>query len=74
MNKQLLTLNIIFAIGDVLVCLFAIAAFGWASWFFAKWWPLLFTFVPLGLYSNHGVIIEADMRQAKCDELKPEGE
>lgn len=74
MNRQLMILNIIFAVGDVLVCMLAIACFGFAAWFFSKWWILPFMFLPLLLYSNHGVIIEADMRQAKCDELKPDGD
>lgn len=74
MNKQLMVLNIVFAIGDVLVCMLAIVCFGYASWFFGKWWILPFMFLPLLLYSNHGIIIEADMSQIRCDELKPGGE
>lgn len=73
MNKQLMVLNIILTVGDIIVCCAAIALFGWAAWAFGKWWILLFNFIPLGLYSNHSLVIEADITQAKTDELKPKG-
>ena len=72
MNKHLLILNIFLSIGDVLICALAILAFGWGAWFFSKWWVLLFSFIPLGLYSNHGVICDSDIQRSQIDALKPQ--
>ena len=72
MNKHLLILNIFLSIGDVLICALAILAFGWGAWFFSKWWVLLFSFIPLGLYSNHGVICDTDIQRSQVDALKPQ--
>ena len=72
MSKPLAAINIIWAIGDVIICGLAILAFGWGAWFFSKWWVLLFSFVPLGLYSNHGVICDSDIQRSQIDALKPQ--
>lgn len=65
MSKQLKTINIIFALSDTLICLVAIALFGAAAYWFSKWWIVMFTIVPLALYCNHTLIIEADIDAAQ---------
>lgn len=65
MSKKLLALNIVYAIMDTIIAALAICGFGWGAWYFGKWWILLFTFVPLALFSTHSAIIEADIAEAK---------
>lgn len=68
MNKHLLILNIFLSIGDVLICALAILAFGWGSWFFGKWWLLLFAIIPLALFNQHSLIVNADLEKGEKDE------
>lgn len=65
MNNRLLAINIIYAIVDVILGALGICAFGWGSWFFGRWWMLLFTIIPLTLFSTHSVIIDADFKEAQ---------
>ena len=65
MTSKLLALNITYAIVDTIIAALAICAFGWGSWHFGRWWILLFTIIPLALYSGHSVVVEADMRAAE---------
>lgn len=65
MSNKLLALNIIYAIADVIIGVLAICAFGWGSWHFGRWWILLFTIIPLALFSTHSVIIDADIKAAQ---------
>ena len=65
MNKHLLILNIFLSIGDVLICALAILAFGWGAWFFNRWWVLAFTIIPLALFHQHSLVIDADLDAAK---------
>ena len=65
MSKQLETLNIIYAIVDTLVCLVAIVGFAWAALYFGKWWIVLFSFVPLLLFSSHTLIVDSDLEPDK---------
>ena len=64
-DRKLLSINIILAIGDTLIAALTICAFGWGAWFFGKWWLLLFCIIPLGMYSQHTLIIDADLEAAK---------
>ena len=65
MSKELKTINILYAVCDTLIAVLAIAAFGLAAYFFNKWWIVLFTIIPLGMYSQHTLIIDADLDAAK---------
>lgn len=58
LDKKLAVINIIFAIGDVIVCLAFVMALAKAAVYFNKWWILLFSLIPLLLYSAHGIILE----------------
>lgn len=68
MSKPLAAINIIWAIGDVIVCSLAILAFGWGAWFFGKWWLLLFAIIPLALFNQHSLIVNADLERVEKDE------
>lgn len=68
MSKPLAAINIIWAIGDVIVCSLAILAFGWGAWFFGKWWLLLFAIIPLALFNQHSLIVNADLERGEKDE------
>ena len=65
MDKKLVVINVIYAFTDTLVCLAAIAMFGFSSYHFDKWWIVLFSILPLLFYSNHSVIINADIETAQ---------
>lgn len=66
-KKHLAVINIIFAIGDVIVCLAFVVMFTQAAVFFQKWWVSLFGFVPLLLYNSHGIIIDNTNTQKEGD-------
>lgn len=68
MSKPLAAINIILAIGDVIICGLAILAFGWGAWFFGKWWLLLFAIIPLALFNQHSLIVNADLERGEKDE------
>lgn len=68
MSKPLAAINIIWAIGDVIVCSLAILAFAWGAWFFGKWWMLLFAIIPLALFNQHSLIVNADLERGEKDE------
>ena len=53
-------LNIIKAITDVIIAALAIMGFIYGANVFQRWWILLFTFIPLALYSSSGIIVLAD--------------
>ena len=62
MDRKLLTLNIFYAIADVIIGLAGIAVFGAGAWFCGKWWLLIFTLLPLVLYNNHTLVINEDIQ------------
>lgn len=68
MSKPLAAINIIWAIVDVIICSLAILAFGWGAWFFGKWWLLLFVIIPLALFNQHSLIVNADLERGEKDE------
>lgn len=72
MDRKLLTLNIFYAIADVIIGLAGIAVFGAGAWFFGKWWLLIFTLLPLILYNNHTLVINEDIQLQ--DEAQKGGE
>lgn len=72
MDRKLLTLNIFYAIADVIIGLAGIAVFGGGAWFFGKWWLLIFTLLPLILYNNHTLVINEDIQLQ--DEAQKGGE
>ena len=60
MDDKLYRLNTTYAVVDTLMCLAAIAAFGFSAWYFSKWWLNLFNLIPLGLFSRHTVILDVE--------------
>ena len=70
MSRTLAVINIFLVVADLVLSALAVCAFAWCSVYFHKWWIILFTLVPVILYNNHSVIIDADIRQSKVDELK----
>ena len=65
MSKSLTAINIIFAVTDTLISALAIVCFGWGAWFFNHWWVLAFTIIPLALFHQHSLVIDADLEAAK---------
>lgn len=72
MDKKFFVLNICYAVFDTILSGAGIALFGWCAWHFEKWWMVLFALIPLALYTQHSVIIDADIRQAEVDKLSPQ--
>ena len=68
MSKSLTAINIIFAVTDTLISALAIVCFGWGAWFFGKWWLLLFAIIPLALFNQHRLIVNADLERGEKDE------
>ena len=65
MSRSLLAINILWAIADTAVCVLAVLAFAWGASHFERWWLLLFTALPLIMFSNHKLIIDADLKRAE---------
>lgn len=75
MSRTMAVINIFLVVADLLLSALAVCAFAWAAVYFHKWWLILFTLVPVALYSNHSIIVDSDVRRAEVDNLKPkEGE
>ena len=68
MSKRLAVINILWGIADTIMCVVVCALFGWGSWYFNKWWLLLFLLIPLALFQNHTLIIDADIEAAEKGE------
>ena len=73
MSKRLTFLNTVLVITDLILSALTVAAFAWAAMFFNKWWIILFAIIPLAVYSQHSMIIDSDIREAKVDELQGKG-
>jgi len=50
-------INIIKAIGDVLVSAACIAEFTYGAYLFQRWWILLFALLPLLMYYSSGIVV-----------------
>ena len=74
MNDKLFKINVLITVFDFFLCGMGVAAFAVGAWLFSKWWIALFALIPLGLYSNHGIVVETDIQQSKIDALKPQKE
>lgn len=72
MDKRILIINIVITFCDFLICALGMAVFGWAAFFFGKWWISLFGVIPLTLYSSHGLLVDSDIQQDKLEKLKPQ--
>lgn len=70
MSKPLAAINIIWAIGDVIICGLAILAFVWGARNFDHWGILLFNIIPLALFTNHSLVINADLEAAKKEDIE----
>lgn len=73
MSKRLAIINITLVITDLILSALTVAAFAWAAWHFSKWWLVLFTLIPMALYSQHSIIIDSDLRQNAVDQLQGKG-
>ncbi len=69
MSKSLTAINIILVVTDLILSALCVMAFAWASFFFSKWWLVLFTLIPVMAYSHHSIIIESDIQQDRIDKL-----
>lgn len=70
MSKSLTAINIILVVTDLILSALCVIAFSWASFFFDKWWLVLFTLIPVMAYSHHSIIIESDIQQDRIDKLE----
>lgn len=70
MSKSLTAINIILVVTDLILSSLCVMAFAWASFFFGKWWLVLFTLIPVMAYSHHSIIIESDIQQDRIDKLE----
>ena len=73
MSKRLAIINITLVVTDLILSALTVAAFAWAAMFFNKWWLIFFVLIPLAMYSQHSMIIDSDIRDAKVDELQSKG-
>lgn len=71
MDDKMYHLNRLYAIIDTLVCLAAIICFGFGAYHFGKWWLNIFSIIPLLLFSQHSLVIEADLQAAKIQAIAP---
>lgn len=60
MDERSYKLNTTYAVVDTLMCLAAILCFGFAAWYFGKWWINLFNLLPLCLFNRHTVILDVE--------------
>ena len=65
MSRSLLAINILWAVADTAVCVLSILAFSWGASHFERWWLLLFTVLPLIMFSSHTLIVDADLQRAE---------
>lgn len=65
MSRSLLAINILWAVADTAVCVLAVLAFAWGASHFERWWLLLFMVIPLIMFSNHTLIVDADLQRAE---------
>ena len=61
MTKQLFIINVIFAITDTLIAALGIIAFAMASFYFQKWWVLIFMLIPIALFNSHSLLLDRDI-------------
>ena len=66
MSKHLTVINILWTVVDTIVCIVGISVFLWASWFFHSWWLILPAIIPLALFNQHSLVIDADIAAAQC--------
>lgn len=72
MSDKLFRLNITYAITDALICLVAILCFGYSAIFFSLWWVNLFSILPLLLFHQHSIVVDADVEKARKGEQTDE--
>ena len=68
MDERRYRLNKTYAITDTLMCLAAILCFGFAAWYFGKWWLNLFNLIPLGMFSRHTAILDVEKGESDGNE------
>ena len=71
MDKKLFTLNVVFAVVDLIFSALTVLVVTWAANHFGKLWIMLFLIIPVVLFNNRTMVINNDIRQAKVDQLKP---
>lgn len=65
MSKRMVLINMIMVMLDFTASLACIALFAFCAVRFNHWWIGLFALIPLGLFSGHGLIIDADIAEAQ---------
>ena len=68
MDKKIFALDVLITIADTLIAALAIVAFAWGSRYFDRWWMLLFAVIPLALFNQHSLIVNADLERGEKDE------
>ena len=63
MDKKLLIINVMLTLTDTIICALALGALFFASLRFGYWWINLFSFVPLALYFQRGIILEVQQEE-----------
>ena len=72
MNSKLFVINICLVVCDLLLAALAVCAFAWAAVYFHKWWLILFTLIPVILYTNHSIILDRDIMQKEGEQDRGE--
>ena len=64
-SKHMTIINVMFIVADTIIAALAIIAFGWGAAHFERWWILLFTILPLVMYSSKSIVVEKDIEDAQ---------
>lgn len=73
MSRRLVVINIVIVITELILYALYIIGFVWATSHFQQWWLMLFTILPVALYSNHSLIVDADIRDIMVDAFSARG-
>ena len=73
MSRRLVVINIVIVVTELILYALYICGFVWATSYFQHWWLMLFTILPVALYSNHSLIVDADIRDIMVDALSSRG-
>ena len=65
MSRTMAVINILLVVAELILSALVVCGFAWTAVYFHKWWLVLFTLVPVALFSNHSVIVDADIRAAQ---------
>lgn len=66
-DKRMFIINVIKAVFDALVSVFAILGCAWGANHFSRWWILLFAILPMLLYYSSGIVVIGDPVEEEGD-------